>query len=106
MQNKKTETKIIDKRIRLLVKVLSKFPGFEIISSDVGYKINDSSSDQICYSEFFVIFNCRDYSSFKIIPIIDRFIAHFSDDVTLERENDFEDIIKNRIKPGDTMWTL
>jgi len=106
MQNKNTETKTIDKQIKLLVKVLSRFPGFEIISSNVGYKKNDCSSNQISYSEFFVIFNCREYSSFKIIPIIDRVIAHFSDNLTLERENDFEDILKNRVKPGDTIWTL
>ena len=95
MQNKKTERETIDKRIKLLVSVLSRFPGFEIISSSVGYKKNESSSTQIPYSEFIVIFNCREYSSFKIIPIIDRVISHFSDKVTLEREYDFEEIIKN-----------
>ena len=61
MQNKKTETKTIDKQIKLLVRVLSRFPGFEIISSSVGYKKNESSSNQIPYSEFFVIFNFLDF---------------------------------------------
>ena len=43
---------------------------------------------------------------FKMIPIIYRVIAPYSGKITLEREIDFEMMIKNRIIPRETMLTM
>ncbi len=105
MHDKTIEPKI-DKRIKLLIVVLRRFPCIKIVTSSGGIKKNDGRLNPQRSNEFYIDFLCLDNSSFKIIPIIDHAIAPYSDKVTLKREKDFEEIIRNRLNSGDTFWTI
>jgi hypothetical protein len=106
MKNPGIDLRTIDKRMRLLVRVLNTIPGLQTHTSCGGHKKNKNRGDRAPYGGFYVDFVCRMNSADTSIPVIQQGIGPYSDKVTLRRNREGEKIHKDLLHAGDTVWML
>ena len=106
MKNPGIDLRTIDKRIRLLVRVLNTIPGLQTHTSCGGHKKTEDRVYPAPYGGFYVDFVCRKNSADTSIPVIERGISLYSDKVSLERNREGETMHKDLLHDGDTVWTL
>ena len=106
MKNPGIDLRTIDKRMRLLVRVLNTIPGLQTHTSCGGHKKTENRVYPAPYGGFYVDFVCRMNSADTNIPVIQRGISPYSDNVILERNREGEKIHKDLLRDGDTVWTL
>ena len=106
MENPGIDLRTIDKRMRLLVRVLNTIPGLQTHTSCGGHKKTEKRVYPAPYGGFYVDFVCRMNSADTSIPVIQQGISPYSDNVTLERNSEGERIHKDHLHDGDTVWTL
>ncbi len=106
MKNPGIDWRTIDKRMRLLVRVLNTIPGLQTHTSCGGHKKTENRVYPAPYGGFYVDFVCRMNSADTIIPVFERVISPYSDKVSLERNREGERIHKALLRESDTVWTL
>jgi hypothetical protein len=106
MKNPGIDLRTIDKRMRLLVRVLNTIPGLQTHTSCGGHKKTGNRVYPAPYGGFYIDFVCRMNSADSSIPVIQQGIGPYRDNVTLKRNREGETIHKDLLHAGDTVWTL